>query len=82
MAKAEESVSAERHAAEKLGKLEHLEFMVARREIILAQTETIWKTQTAMFERERMDLCAEIDRLAGTIVGLDSSEPISLARAA
>jgi hypothetical protein len=78
----EKAVVEQRRAAQDLGEVEHRELIVARREALLNQTATIWKTQFEMMQRERADLCAEIERLAGTIIGADSAEPIALSRAA
>jgi hypothetical protein len=84
--KIEQALADERRTAGQLAQIEEREFAAARRESVILQMDTIWKTHTEMFERERADLRAEIERLAAVI--LDSGpyerpyEPVPMAQVA
>ncbi len=79
----EHAVAEERRVAGELAQIEGREFAIARRELSVAQMETIWQTHTEMFQRERADLRVEIERLAAAILDMsDPKEPVPMAQAA
>jgi hypothetical protein len=80
--KIEQAVAEERRAAGALAQIEERELAIARRELIVSQMETVWKTHTEMYQRERADLRMEIERLAAVILDSDPNEPLPIAQAA